>query len=145
MSTFRACCLLEVVRTEDTTRHPVSMKKSGAAISENPSLGAERSTAPGFVDSIDNNGANVNIYSAPPIEAVQAEDTHITQNETVAAISTNPSPEALQTDIMENQKIAAVCSARIISGRLQTLSLSGASPVSGSAPSAKTALFIARA
>ena len=51
----------EVVRTEDTTRHPVSMKKSGAAISENPSLGAERSTAPGFVDSISDNGANVNV------------------------------------------------------------------------------------
>lgn len=56
----------EVVRTEDTTRHPVSMKKSGAAISENPSLGAERSTAPGFGYSISDADGDVNLQHPIP-------------------------------------------------------------------------------
>ena len=50
----------EIVQSEDTTMYSVSMKKSDTAISENPSLGAERSTAPGFKDSVSDNGENVN-------------------------------------------------------------------------------------
>lgn len=40
---------------------------------------------------------HVNIEVVPLDEAAQTEDTHIAQNETVAAISTNPSPGAARS------------------------------------------------
>lgn len=77
--------LYDILKLEPTDIRD-KMKKSDAAISENPSLGAERSTAPGFKDSISNNGENVNSRYSIDDEAA---DEHVRQVQEYFGITDN--------------------------------------------------------